>query len=129
MKKDDTRHTAAEKYAEMVSPSKGVHTEGKGNSTKGNQKSLGNMHASDYQDRDKANNEYQSNPTPAVKELSTAVKKKPIGSSAPVNEQAAEDLYTAVMKKPKEIEENDAIIVPPTPPLTIEELYTAVNKS
>ena len=87
------------------------------------------MHASDYQDRDKANNEHQSNPTPSVEELSTAVKKKPIGSSVPVNEQAAEDLYTAVMKKPKEIEENDAIIVPPTPPLTIEELYTAVNKS
>ena len=127
VKKDDTKHTAAKKYTEMVSPSKGVHTEGKGNSTKGNQKPLSNMHASDYQDRDKANNEHQSNPTPSVEELYTAVKKKPKVSSVPVNEQAAEDLYTAVMKKPKKSSVNDEV-VPSIPPHTIEELYTAVHK-
>ena len=60
----------------------------------------------------------------------TVIKKKPTGSSAPVNEsvpQMAEDLYTAVMKKPKENSVNDEV-VPPIPPHTVEELYTAVHK-
>ena len=57
-------------------------------------------------------------------------KKKSKGSSVPVNEPVshrAEDLYTAVMKKPKENSVNDKV-VPPIPPHTIEELYTAVHK-
>ena len=125
MKKDDT---AAEKYTEMVSPSKGVHTEWKGNSTKRCQESLDDMHASDYQDQDKANDEHESNPPPSLEELYTAVKKKPKVSSVPVNEQEAEGLYTAVMKKPKKRSVNDEV-VPSIPPHTIEELYTAVHKN
>ena len=120
VKKYDTKHTAAEKYTEKVSPTKGVYTEG-------NQKPLDGMHTSDYQDRNKVNKEHESNPTPSVEELYTAVKKKPKGSSVVANEQAAEDLYTAVMKKPKKGSVNDEV-VPSIPPHTIEELYTAVNK-
>ena len=133
VKKCDTKHTAAEKCTEKVSPTKGVshtkgvYTEGKDNSIKRNQKPLDGMHTSDYQDRDKVNNEHESNPTPSIEELYTAVKKKPKGSSVVANEQAAEDLYTAVMKKPKKGSVNDEV-VPSIPPHTIEELYTAVNK-
>ena len=89
------------------------------------------MHLIIMQDQDKVNSNEEVNSPLSVEELYTAVKKKPKGSSVQVNEplsQAAEDLYIAVMKKPEEKEENDAI-VPPTPPHTIEELYTAVNKT
>ena len=41
--------------------------------------------------------------------------------------QIAEDLYTTVMKKPKEKSVNNEA-VPPIPPHTIEELYTPVQK-
>ena len=41
--------------------------------------------------------------------------------------QVAEDLYTAVMKKPKENSVNNGV-VPLIPPYTTEELYTAVQK-
>ena len=57
------------------------------------------------------------------------VKKKPKGG-LPVNEpvpQVAEDLYTTVMKKPKEKSVNDEV-VPSIPPHTIEEMYTTVQK-
>ena len=76
------------------------------------------------------NSEQESNPPHSVEELYTAVKKKPTGSSVPVNEPvslAAEDLYIAVMKKPKESSVNDEVI-PSVPPHTVEELYTVVQK-
>jgi hypothetical protein len=128
--KDDTKHTAAEKYTPKVSSSKGVYkVEGKDNSAK---MSLGDMYAPDHQYQGRVNSEQGSNPSHSVEELYAAVKKKPKGScsSAPVNEsvpQKAEDLYTAVMKKPKENSVNDEV-VPPIPPHTVEELYTAVHK-
>ena len=125
-KKDDTKHTctAAEKYTQKVSSSKGacVH-----NSTKRSQKPLDDMYASAHQDQERVNSDQESN---SVEELYTAVKKKPKDSSAPVNEsvpQMAENLYTAVMKKPKKNSVHDEI-VPPVPPHTVEELYTAVQK-
>ena len=133
VKKYDTKHTTAEKYTEKVSPTKGVshtkgvYTEGEGNSIKRNQKPLDGRHTPDYQNRNKVNNEHESNPTPSVEELYTAVKKKPKVSSVLVNEQAAEDLYTVVMKKPKKSSINDEVI-PSLPPHTIEELYIAVNR-
>jgi hypothetical protein len=128
--KDDTKHTAAEKYTPKVSSSKGVYkVEGKDNSVK---MSLGDMYAPDHQYQGRVNSEQESNPSHSVEELYTAVKKKPKGScsSAPVNEsvpQIAEDLYTAVTKKPKQNSVNDGA-VPPIPPHTVEELYTAVHK-
>ena len=131
LKKDDTKHTAAEKYTQKVSSTKWEHTEGKENSTKRSQKSLDDMYASDQKDREKLNSEQERNPPHSVEELYTAVKKKPKGSSVPANEQvsqAAEDLYTAVMKKPKENSVNDEI-VPSIPLYTVEELYTAVHKT
>ena len=88
------------------------------------------MHVITMQDRDTENSNEEVNSPLPVEELYTAVKKKPKGSSVPMNQpvsQAAEELYTAVMKKPKDNAENDAI-VPSIPPCTIEELYTAVNK-
>ena len=118
-KKDDTKHTAAEKYTQKVSSSKGACVD---NSTK--------MYAPDHQDQERVSSEQESNPPHSVEELYTAIKKKPNSSSAPVNEsvpQMAEDLYTAVMKKPKEKSVNDEV-APPIPPHTVEELYTAVHK-
>jgi hypothetical protein len=128
-KKDDTKPTTAEKCTQMVSSSKGAHAEGKDNSMKRGQKSLDDMYAPDHQDQEEVSSEQESNPSHSVEELYTAVKKKPKGScsSAPVNEsdpQIAEDWYSAVMKKPKENDE----AVPPIPPHTVEELYTAVHK-
>ena len=84
------------------------------------------MHLITMQDRDKVNSDEEVNPPLPVEELYTAVKKKPKGSSVPMNEplsQAAEHLYTAVMKKPK-----DALVLP-TSLHAIEELYAAVNKN
>ena len=131
-KKNDTKHTAAEKYTSYVSSSKGVRAEGKENSTKRSQKSLDDMYAPDHQEQGRVNSDQENNPPHSVEELYTAVKMKPKGSSAPVNEsvpQIAEDLYTAVMKKPKEKSVNDdSEVVPPVPPHTVEELYTAVHK-
>ena len=124
VKKDDTKHTAAEKHTLMVSSSRGANAD---NSTE--RKSLDDMYAPDHQDQERVNSEQESNPH-SVEELYTAVKKKPKGSSAPVNEsvpQMAEDLYTAIMKKAKENSANDEV-VPPIPPHTVEELYTAVHK-
>ena len=126
-KKDDTKHTAAEKHTLMVSSSRGAHAD---NSTKRSQKSLNDTYAPDHQDQERVNSEQESDPPHSVEELYTAVKKKPKGSSAPVNEavpQMAEDLYTAVIKKPKENSVNNEV-VPPIPPHTVEELYTAVHK-
>ena len=125
-KKDDTKHTAAEKHTFRLE----VHAEGKDNSMKKSQKSLDDMYGPDHQDQERVNNDQESNPSHSIEELYTAVKKKPKGSSAPVNEsvpQMAEDLYTTVMKKPKKISANDEV-VPPIPPHTVEELYTAVHK-
>jgi hypothetical protein len=116
-KKDDTKHTDAVKYTPT---SKGVYTvEGKDNSAKMN---LGDMYAPDRQYQGRVNSEHESDPPHSVEELYTAVKKKPKGSSVPVNEPVPEDLYTAVMKKPKDE------AVPPIPSHTVEELYTAVHK-
>ena len=128
-KKDDTKHTAAEKCTPKVSSSRRAHAD---NSTKRSQKSFDDMYASDYQDQGRVNcySDQESNSPHSVEELYTAVKKKPKGSSAPVNEsvpQLAEDLYIAVVKKPKENSANDEV-VPPVPPHTVEELYTAVHK-
>ena len=123
-KKDDTKHTAAEKHTLKVSSSRGAHAD---NSIKRSQKSLDDTYAPDHLDQERVNSEQESNPSHSVEELYTAVKKKPKGSSAPVNEsvpQIAEDLYTAVMKKPKENSVNDEAI----PLHTVEELYTAVHK-
>ena len=125
-KKDDTKHTAAEKYTTEkyipnVSSSKQVHAKGKENSKKRNQKSL---------DQERVNSVQESSLPHSVEELYTAVKKKPKDSSAPVNEsvsQVAEDLYTAVMKKPKQKSVNDEV-APPIPPYMVEKLYTAVHK-
>ena len=130
VKKDDIKHTAAEKHTLKVSSSRGAHAD---NSTKTlrSQKFLDDTYAPDHQGQERVNSEQEkSNPPHSVEELYTAVKKKPKGSSAPVNEpvpQMAEDLYTAVMKKPKENSANDEV-VPPIPPHTVEELYTAVHK-
>ena len=128
VKKDDAKHTAAEKYTQKVSSTKGTQIEEKSNATK---KSLDDIYASDHKDIEKVNSAQESNPPPSVEELYAAIKKKPMGSSVPVNEpvsQAAEDLYTAVMKKPKESSVNNEV-VPPIPPHTIEEMYTAVQKT
>ena len=125
-KKDDTKHTAAEKHTFRL----GVHAEGKDNSIKRSQKSLDDMHAPDHQDQERVNSDQESIPSNSIEELYTAVQKKPKGYSAPMNEsvpQMAEDLYTAVMKKPKENSANDEV-APPIPPHTVEELYTAVHK-
>ena len=129
-KKKKVKNPAAEKFTQKVSSTKWAHNiEGKSNSTK---KSLDDIYASDHKDREKVNSEQESNPPPSVEELYTVVKKKATGSSVPVNEpvsKAAEDLYTAVMKKPKEnLNSVNNKAVPSIPPHTIEELYTAVHK-
>ena len=140
VRKNDTKHIAAEKkgppvfpYIQKVSSSsvdKGTHAGGKDDPTMSSQKSLDDMYASDPKDQEKVNNEQESNPPHTVEELYTAVKKKPKGSSVPVKEpisQAAEDLYTAVMKKSEKSSMNNKA-VPPIPPHTVEELYTIVQK-
>ena len=52
------------------------------------------------------------------------------GKSSPVLQNTAEDLYTAVMRKPNDssTESGDIEAAPPIPSHTIEELYTAVMK-
>jgi hypothetical protein len=126
-KKDDTKHTAAEKCTQMVLSSKGAHAEGKDNSKKRGQKHHDDMYAPDHQDRDKVNSDQESNPPHSFEEFYTTVKKKPKSSSIPVNESVPQDLYAAIMKKPKRSSVNDEV-VPPIPPHTVEELYTAVYK-
>ena len=44
------------------------------------------------------------------------------------SQSTTEDLYTAVMKKPKDASALDTQTAPPIPPHTVEELYTAVMK-
>ena len=75
-------------------------------------------------------------PPHTVEELYTVVQKKP-KSNADENKEApsqtvlqntAEDFYTAVMKKPKGGSTDGTEAAPPSPPHTVEELYTAVIK-
>ena len=92
------------KEVSFTSADKGAHAGGKYDQTR-RQKSLNDIYASDHKDQVKVNSEQENNPPPSVEELYTAVKKKPTGSSMPVNEplsHRAEDLYTTVIKKPKE---------------------------
>ena len=61
----------------------------------------------------------------AVEEWNTAVKKKPKGSQPkdevpPIPPHTVEELYTAVVKKPKESTEDEEE-APPIPPYTVEE--------
>ena len=74
----------------------------------------------------------------SLEEMYTAVRKKTTDSAttatfeetAPtIPPHTVEELYTAVMKKPKARETDDEVEAPPVPPHTVEELYTAVQKN
>ena len=66
-------------------------------------------------------NKDEAPPPHTVEEMQTAEEKP--------SQSATEDLYTAVMKKPKDSSADDTEAAPPILPHTVEELYTTVMKN
>ena len=78
------------------------------------------------------NEEALSMPPLSAEELYTAIKKRPKEDeneeiAPPIPPHTVEELYTAIMKKPKGNAETEEQ-TPPILPYTVEELYTAVQK-
>ena len=143
--KEESKHKAAEKgspvspYRHEV-PSASMHEEKK----KAEEQEICSSHAVEelytaVKKKSKGSQPKDEEETPPIpshtgEELCTAVEKKQKSITDENKEEAptqtvlqnmTEDLYTAVMKKPKD---SSTKIAPPFPPYTVEELYTAVIK-
>ena len=139
-KKGDTKHNIAEKKGPPISPyshaisssaDEGGYATGKGDSIMKSQELLGNnMYV--LIDKEKIPECQEI----TAEELYTAVKKKPKGGvpkdeeeTPPIPPHTVEELYTAVVKKPKGKADENDQEAPPLPPHTTRELYTAVKKT
>ena len=138
-KKGDAKHNTAEKKGPPVSPysreacssaDREAYATGKEDPIMITQKSIENMYASIDKDQKKENEVWEINPPATAEELYTAVNKKPKDEekTPPIPPYTVEELYTAVEKKPKGKADEDDEVAPPIPPHTKEELYTAVKK-